>query len=119
MDYPVSRAMSVASAAYGVFAAAKPRHLADNMGATGDQVEEYDRMAYAYALRDIPVSALALLGPARAVPVSMGLRIASDLTDAFVLGRRAPTPAIRNKILGVTLGWATLNAAALAFDRRR
>lgn len=118
MDHPASRAMSAASAAYGVFASLKPRHLADNMGARGREVAKYDKLARAYGARDLSISAVGLLGPSRAVPVAMGLRIASDLTDALVLGSAAPDSRVRRKILGVTLGWAALNAVALAFDRR-
>jgi hypothetical protein len=119
MDYPLSRAVLAASAGYGVFAAVKPRHLADNADAPPAEAPAWDRLAYTYAGRELMVCGLGLLGGTRAVPVAMGLRIASDLTDATVLGTTAPTDKARGKMLGITLGWAALNALALAVDRRR
>lgn len=51
------------------------------------------------------------------VGAAMALRIAGDLSDAAVLGTRT-TAKVRAKVLGVTLGWAALNLAAHAADRR-
>jgi len=48
----------------------------------------------------------------------MALRIAGDLGDATILSRYAPSSAVRNKVLGVTLGWAVLNTAALLADEK-
>lgn len=118
MDYPYSRAVLAASAAYGVFAAVKPRHLADNVDSSPLEAPVWDRLAYTYAGRELMVCGLGLLGGARAVPVAMGLRIASDLTDATVLGSTAPNNRVRAKMLGITVGWASLNVLALAADRR-
>ena len=61
---------------------------------------------------------LGIVGPASLVPVTVGLRIANDLTDAAVLGSTT-TGKVRTRILGITLGWAALNAAAFALDSRR
>jgi hypothetical protein len=48
----------------------------------------------------------------------MGLRIAGDLSDGAYLSTKAD-PDARAKLLGVTVGWAALNAVALAIDLRR
>lgn len=119
MDRKASRILSAATMAYGVYAAARPQHLAKNMHASGHRAQTYDKVAYGYALRDIPVSLAGVLGPAAAVDAAMKARIASDLTDAVALGVAAPDGQVRRKVLAVTLGWAALNAAALAWDRRR
>lgn len=116
MDYPASRLLSAATMAYGVYAAVKPRHLATAMDG---KPETWDKVAYGYALRDIPVSLAAILGPAKAVEAAMKARIASDVTDAVALGTAARDGGTRAKVLGVTLGWAALNVAALAWDRKR
>ena len=116
MDYPASRLLSAATMAYGVYAAVKPRHLATAMDGSP---ETWDKVAYGYALRDIPVSLAAILGPAKAVEAAMKARIASDVTDAVALGTAARDGGTRAKVLGVTLGWAALNVAALAWDRKR
>ena len=47
------------------------------------------------------------------------LRIAGDLSDAAILSRETSDPAVRQKVLAVTLGWASLNALALLVDSRR
>ena len=119
MDYPASRLMSAATMAYGVYAAVKPRHLADNMKASPGREQTWDKVAYGYALRDIPVSLAGIVGPGRAVEAAMKARIVSDLTDCVTLGVAAGDGRTRGKMMGLTLGWAALNVAALAYDRKR
>jgi hypothetical protein len=119
MDFALSRALSVSTTAYGLFALARPRHLASAMQAPLAEEQFYDRLAIAYGVRDLAIGTAGALGPARAVPVAMGLRIASDLVDAVVLSRRAHTKDTRGKVVGITVGYAALNAAALGLDLRR
>ncbi len=115
-----SKLLSLATAAYGVFALVKPRHLADGVQAPAEQAPAFDRMAYTYAGRDLAISGLALAATSPAVvTAAMGLRIAGDLSDAAVLGTGTDRSDVRAKVLAVTLGWAALNAAALVADRRR
>ena len=117
MKYP--KLVSALTAAYGVFAIAKPRHLADGIEAPPAQAPAYDRMAYTYAGRDLTISGAALLAKDPAiVTTAMLLRIAGDLSDATVLATGASKSSVRRKVLAVTLGWAAVNAAALAADRR-
>ncbi len=114
-----SRMLSLATAGYGAFALAKPRHLADALQAPAEQAPVFDKMAYTFAGRDLPIAALALLSRnPSVVSAAMLLRIAGDLSDASVLGLGATKPDVRTKVLAVTLGYAALNAAALAADRR-
>ena len=48
----------------------------------------------------------------------MVLRILGDLADAAVLATGTHDSKVQGKVLGVTLGWAALNTAALVADRR-
>ncbi len=48
----------------------------------------------------------------------MALRIAGDLGDSAILGTSTEDPAVRRKVVLITLGWATLNAAAWFVDER-
>ena len=117
---PLSRLMSLLTLSYGVYALVRPRHLGRQMEAPEGQLPVYDQMAHTYAGRDLAVSTLGILGRGPAlVTASMALRIAGDVSDAAVLAVAAPRPQVRAKMLAATLGWATLNVAALVVDRRR
>ena len=120
MTYPLSRFMSAATASYGAFCLVKPRHLGDAMKANPVEKSAYDVLAYTYGARDIPISALGMFGRSgRVVTAAMMLRIAIDLSDGVVLSVNAKDSQVRTKVLGATLGWATLNTVALLLDRRR
>jgi hypothetical protein len=114
-----SKLISLATAAYGVFALVKPRHLADGIEAPAGQAPAFDRMAYTYAGRDLTISGLAVASKnPSVVTAAMVLRILGDLSDAVVLSTGTSKPAVQKKVLAVTLGWAALNTVALAADRR-
>lgn len=114
-----SKLISALTAGYGVFALVRPRHLADGIQAPAAQAPALDQMARTYAGRDLAISALALSsGNPAVVSAAMALRIAGDLSDAAVLGT-STRASVRAKVLGVTLGWAALNVAAVVADRRR
>ena len=113
-----SKLISLLTATYGVFALVRPRHLADGIEAPAVQAPAYDQMARTYAGRDLAISALALTSSnPQVVGAAMALRIVGDLSDAAVLGT-GTTDKVRTKVLAVTLGWAALNLAAYAADRR-
>jgi hypothetical protein len=115
-----SKLVSALTLGYGVFALLKPRHLGRQMEAPAHEVSVYDQMARTYGGRDLAISGLALASRAPTlVSAAMALRVAGDLTDAAVLGAAAPNAQVRTKMLAATLGWATLNAVALAADRAR
>jgi hypothetical protein len=106
-----------------VFALLRPRHLGRLVTADPAQQAAYDALAQTYGARDLAVSALALVGRSdRRITTAVLLRIVFDVTDGLVLapkaGRQSDSTA-RDKVLGVTFGWATLNAVALMVDRRR
>lgn len=118
MTYTLSRAVSVLSAAYGVYALAKPRHLGNALTSSRSEQARYDGLARVYGVRDLTISGLALAGGPSSVRAAMGLRIASDLTDGIYLSTKSEA-ASRPKVLVVTWGWAALNAGALALDLKR
>ena len=119
MDFPASRAMSLATAAYGVFALARPGHLPDAMKADPTERRGLITLARGDGVRDLVVSGAALLGGASAVRAAMATRVAFDLSDCVLLLRRTDDPAVRAKVAAATVGWASLNVAALVLDSRR
>ncbi|GAA2126211.1 DUF4267 domain-containing protein [Nocardioides bigeumensis] len=119
ITFPASRAISLASAAYGVYALVRPEHLARAMEADPGEQEGYDNLARVYGVRDVTVSLLGILGPARGVQWAMRSRIASDLADCATLLTKADDGKIRGKAAAITVGWAALNFAAYRWDRAR
>jgi len=120
MTFPLSRVMSAATAGYAVFALAKPSHLADAMGSPRSERSGYDLLARVFGVRDLAVSAAGLTATTEgALRVAMGIRTACDVGDGLLLAARAPDSRTRAKVLGVTLTWAALNAAAVTTDVRR
>jgi len=119
ITYKASRAISAATAAYGVYALMKPEHLGNAMQADATEREDYDNLAKAYGVRDIAVSLLGVLGPARGVQWAMRSRIAGDLADCATLVMKTENQQVRGKVAAVTLGWAALNFAAYRWDRSR
>jgi hypothetical protein len=119
ISFPASRAMSAATATYGVYALVRPSHLADAMQADAGERPGYDALARAYGVRDLLLSALGVFGPGRAVAWAMRGRIAGDLADCATLVVKADDGKIRGKAAAVTVGWAVLNFLAYRWDRSR
>ena len=118
MTYPLSRALSAATAAYGGFALVRPAHLWQALDADRGDRDGLELLARTYGVRDLAISSLGMLGGARTVRAAMLLRIAMDLGDAALLTSRTSDPAVRQKVLAVTLSWGALNMLALALDSR-
>jgi hypothetical protein len=118
MTFPLSRLMSTATATYGVYALANPRHLGDAVDPR--HADDYDLLATTYGARDLTISTVGLLGRSeKTISAAMAIRIACDISDGLILATRAKDDATRQKVLGVTFGWAALNTLALISDRRR
>lgn len=111
-----TRLVSAATAGYGVYALARPQHLPDALGVGRRERDEYLALARTYGVRDLLISAVGVAGKRRAGRVSLGLRVASDLTDCALLLRKLDDPTARKKAAGATLGWATLNTLVLLAD---
>ena len=111
--------MSAATLTYGLYALAKPSHLAKAMEADEGDRAWYDGLAKAYGVRDLIVSLLGIFGPGRAVAWSMRGRIAGDLADCATLVTKADDGKVKGKVAAVTIGWAVLNFLAYRWDRSR
>ena len=120
MTYALSRLTSAATASYGVYALAEPRHLGRALDLRGQDAARLDLLARTYGARDLALSTLGMFGRSeKTVTAVMLVRIACDVSDAVLLSRETDDDQVRAKILGITLGWAALNALALRVDRRR
>src|SRR3954451_8265009 len=120
MSYRLSRALSAATAAYGGYALAQPAHLWQVLQADRKDRAGLELLARTYGVRDLAISGLGVFGRSpRTVRAAMLMRIAMDLGDCALLSARTDDPDVRRKVLAVTLGWAGLNATALAIDSRR
>jgi hypothetical protein len=110
--------MSTATASYGVYALADPRHL--GRAVDPKHAADYDLLAQTYGARDLVISSVGIFGRGRkTVTTAMVIRIACDVSDGLILANRTNDQETRQKVLGVTLGWAALNTLALLSDRRR
>ncbi|HEU5038458.1 MAG TPA: hypothetical protein VFT70_15735 [Nocardioides sp.] len=119
MSFPLSRFLSAATAAYGGYALTQPAHLWQALQADRKDREGLELLAMTYGVRDLAISSAGMFGRPGAVRAAMLLRIAMDLGDAALLSTRTDDPDVRRKVLAVTLGWAGLNALALAVDTVR
>src|SRR3954454_16376455 len=118
MSFPLSRLMSTASASYGAYALAEPRHLGNALDPK--HAADYDLLAEMYGVRDLAISPFGMLGRSeKTVTTAMRIRILCDIGDGVLLSMKAKDDETRAKVLGVTLGWAALNYLALRADRRR
>ncbi|KRC64041.1 hypothetical protein ASE12_04260 [Aeromicrobium sp. Root236] len=115
-----SALISVATAAYSVFALAKPRHLGNAITASPLKQPDYDIAARTFGVRDLVASGLALAAPTtKAREQAMLGRVVFDLTDSALFTNEATTTGRKAKVLAVTVGWAALNVAAIVADRKR
>lgn len=120
MTFPLSRIMSTASLTYGGYCFVEPRHLGRAITDNPVKAANLDVLAHTYGARDIPVSLLAIVGRSpKTVTAAMLLRVAFDVSDGLVLSAAADGDKARNRVLGITFGWAALNTLALVIDRRR
>lgn len=120
MTFPLSRIMSTATATYGGYCFVDPRHLGRAVTSNPVKQADLDVLAHTYGARDIAVSSLAMFGRSpKTITSAMLLRIALDVADGLVLSARTDSYEARNRVLGVTFGWAALNTLALLVDRRR
>ena len=63
MTFPLSRLMSTATASYGVYALAGPRHLGDAVDPK--HAADYDLLATTYGARDLAISSVGAARQAR------------------------------------------------------
>ena len=119
MDYPLTKALAVATLGYSAWVVASADTLRTQLDDPQDWRRPASRLAWTYAGRDVPISALALLGGVQGARTGALLRIAGDVTDAVTLGATASSSAARRKAAAVAAGYGVLNALALVVDERR
>jgi hypothetical protein len=120
MTFTLSRILSTATATYAGYCFVDPRHL--GRAVTGNPVKQADLdvLAHTFGARDFAVSSLAIFGRSpKTITSAMLLRIVLDVSDGLVLAAETDSDEARNRVLGVTFGWAALNTLALVIDRRR
>lgn len=114
----LSRALGLATVAFGALEFTKPDLWAKPTGITGPS-PAMRTWHQTLGARDL-VSGLAMVsapaGPAlRAATL---FRIVSDATDALAFGLNAPTGALKAKAVGAALGFAAVNALSLRWAGR-
>ncbi|PUA80150.1 hypothetical protein [Nocardioides currus] len=119
MDYPLTKALAVATLGYSAWVITHPDALRDQLDDPGAWSRPVARLAYTYAGRDVPISVLTLLGGRQGARTGALLRLAGDLTDAATLGATASSSSSRKKAVATALGYGVVNAVALVVDERR
>ena len=119
MDYPLTKALAVATLGYSAWVVRSPDTLRKQLDDPADWRRAATRLAYTYAGRDVPISVLTLVGGTAGARTGALLRIAGDLTDAVTLGTTGSSDASRKKAVSVALGYAAVNAVALLVDERQ
>lgn len=108
-----ARVMSAATAAYAVYALAKPAHLRKALGSPDPM---WDTVARVFGVRDLAVSAVGIFGSPTAARAALTIRTALDLGDATLLGLTLDGNA-RTKSVATAGGWGLLNLAVLSRSR--
>ena len=119
MDYPLTKSLAVVTLGYSAWVISRPDALREQLDDPGSWSRPAARLAYTYAGRDVPISALALLGGQQGARTGALLRLAGDLTDAVTLGATASSSSSRKKAIATALGYGVVNALALVLDERR
>jgi len=120
MTFPLSRTLSTATASYAGYCFVDPRHLGRAVTSNPVKQADLDVLAHTLGARDFAVSSVAVFGRSpKTITTAMLLRIAFDVTDGLILAAETDSDEARNRVLGVTFGWAALNTLALVIDRRR
>ena len=114
----LSRALGLATVAFGALEFAKPDLWAAPTGISGPS-PAMRTWHQTLGARDV-ISGLAMVaapaGPAlRAATL---FRVVSDATDALAFGLNAPTAALKTKAVGAALGFAAVNALSLRWTGR-
>jgi hypothetical protein len=110
--------MGIATAAYGAAILARPELL---LKPSGLPVDDQDLHTFTRTLgvRDLASGVAMAVAPSRtAMRVAIGVRVASDLGDAVVLGSALAGKPEQKKILAVAGGWALLCGLSALATRR-
>lgn len=113
----LSRALGVATTAFGVLELVEPDLRAEPTGLTGPS-PAMRASHHTLGARDVSGLATALAPAGAALRYATLSRIASDLSDAVGFGLNAPDAAHRDEAAGAAVGYAALNPLSLLGNRR-
>jgi hypothetical protein len=118
MRFLLPRLLGLATAAYGAAVFVRPALLLKPSGMRhGDH--DLDAVVRTLAARDLASGVAMAVAPSRkAMRVAIGVRVASDVSDAVVLGKALAGRPERSKILAVAGGWGLLCALSALVTRR-
>jgi hypothetical protein len=119
MDHPLTKALAVVTLGYSAWVVTRADTLRTQLDDPHEWQRPASRLAWTYAGRDVPISALALLGGVQGARTGALLRIAGDVTDAITLGATASSSSARRRAAAVAAGYGALNVLALVADERR
>jgi len=118
MRFLLPRLLGVATAAYGAAVFAKPALLLKPSGLRHDD-HDLDAVVRTLAARDLASGVAMAVAPSRkAMRLAIGVRVASDASDAVVLNRALAGRPERTKILAVAGGWGLLCALSALATRK-
>jgi hypothetical protein len=113
------RVLGAATAAYSLTALARPAVFARPCGlvdADGSVPPGVATAIRAVSARDVAASVAMVVAPVGpALDTAIALRAAADLSDAVVFGLLARDPAVRTKVLAVTVTWGALTLLSKRF----
>lgn len=118
MRFLLPRLLGLATAAYGAAVFAKPSLLLKPSGMKqGDH--DLDAVVRTLAARDLASGVAMAVAPSRkAMRLAIGVRVASDASDAVVLSKALAGRPEQKKILAVAGGWGLLCALSALATRR-
>jgi hypothetical protein len=120
MTFPLSRALSTATASYAGYCFVDSRHLGRMVTTDPVKQADLDVLAHTFGARDFAVSSVVVFGRSpKTITAAMLLRIAFDVADGLILAAETDSDEARTRVLGLAFGWAALNTLALVIDRRR
>lgn len=118
MRFVLPRLLGVATAAYGAAVLARPALLLKPSGMRhGDH--DLTAVVRTLAARDLASGMAMAVAPSRkAMRLAIGVRVASDVSDAVVFGQALAGRPERTKVLAVAGGWGLLCVLSALATRR-
>jgi hypothetical protein len=118
MRFLLPRLLGVATAVYGAAVLARPALLLKPSGLRQDD-PDLDAVVRTLAARDLASGVAMAVAPSRkAMRLAIGVRVASDVSDAVVLGKALAGRPEQKKILAVAGGWGLLCGLSALATRR-
>ena len=116
----VSLVLGAATVGYAVVVLARPETMTDAIGLSDGEADEgVQVLTRAMLARDLACGTAMMVAPAGwPLLTAIGIRVASDVGDAAIMGTSLPTSADRNAALMVAGGYGVLCALSALGARR-